>query len=89
MQGYELPKQLDSIPSNVATLILQTPCSQLGSGLAAFGKFLLQIAELDINLDDPASTIRVNVEESFLENVEKAIDLGFGVFGPFLLLAKV
>ena len=87
MGRYKLPEQLDSISSNIAALIFQTPRSQLSSGLAALGKLLFQVAKLDINLERPASAVWVDVKKSLFENVKKAIDLGLGVPRPFFLFA--
>lgn len=82
-------QQLDGVSSHVAALILETAAGELCSLLSSFGELLLQVAEFHINLQGPASAVRVDVEKAFLEDVEEGVELRFVVLATFILLAEI
>jgi hypothetical protein len=54
--------------------------------LSALWKFRIQIAKLDVDLDCSASAIGVKIEEPLLQDVEKDVDLAFGILAAFAVL---
>jgi len=77
MCGYQLAQELHSIPSNIAAFVLETPRRELCGCLTSFRKFRLEVAELDVNLQDTTSAVWVHVQEPLLEELKESIDLCF------------
>lgn len=82
-------KEFDSIPAHVAAFVLETPTSQFRNLLSPLGELLLKVAELDVDLKDSASAVRVNVKEALLQDVEECVELGLVVFASFLLFTQI
>lgn len=85
----EAAEQLDGISANITALVFETSASQLGCLLPPLGEFLLEVAELDVDLDRSAAAVRVDIQETLLQHIEKGIQLGLVIFAPLLLLAEV
>jgi hypothetical protein len=57
--------------------------------LASLGELLLQITNSHKYLDRTATAIRVDIEETFFQYIEKGVDLGFIVVAGFFLSAEI
>ena len=75
----QLGEEFDGISSDIAALVLQTSRGEFCCGLPPFWELGVQIAKLDEDLDGATSTVGIQVQESLLQNIEKYVDLSFGV----------
>jgi hypothetical protein len=89
MGGNELGEQLNGVSTNVAALVFQASCGQLSGCLPSLGELLLQVAYSHEHLDGSAAAVRVDIEKSLFEDIEKGIDLGLVIFTALFLSAQI
>jgi hypothetical protein len=89
MCGNKLGQQFDRIASHIAALILQASGGEFRCSLSPLRELLLQVADSHEYLDRATAAVRVDIQESFFQYIEKGIDLGFIIITAFFLSAEV
>jgi hypothetical protein len=89
VRGDKLGQEFNCITPDVTALVLQASGCQLSRGLSSLGELLLKITNSHKYLDRTAPAVRVDIEETLFQYIEKGVDLGFVVVAGFLLSAKI